>query len=154
MKHVITFEQTDILDFIRQMLAMRGVKPRTKEGTELLGFDHNEDGDLEITIECDMAPPPELCPLCQRKLKTEPEEELPKPKPELVKEKPAEVKLDEDLGESLEPPVIEGAAEPEHAASIGSLMAASKRIIDAKKRTETSRPKMMPGESTTPPKGE
>lgn len=127
MKHVITFEEEDLLQFVRDMLAMRGVAPagdikieceQVQTGVEETG---NNDVPVyktvhSINVRCTDRDVLTHCPMCKHALGEAKELEKPAaavrlvaetqatPEPEEPEEPAESVVLDESLGESLEPP--------------------------------------------------
>lgn len=156
MKHVITFEEEDILQFVKDMLSMQGVAPADEIKIEELRNGEQKEGTTPkhyITVVCRETTPITNCPLCKRLLataskeekssavglvqQTEEEEELEEP------EEPADaVVLDEELGESLEPPEPPQAKNRESAgASFASLRAQSERVRREREPTLPRRPR-------------
>lgn len=154
MKHVITFEEEDLLQYIKDMLAMRGVAPSEDIKIECeqvqTGVEETGNNDIPVhkivhTVKVTCKEGPELthCPMCKHALVAVKEAEKPlavelrhreaqeTPAPQ---EEPAEsVILDESLGESLEPPepptTTSGRrSNDEGGPSIASLRAQSERV--------------------------
>lgn len=158
MKHVITFEEEDLLQFVRDMLAMRGVAPAGEIKIEELHDGEQKEGTVPkhyINVVCKDVIALTHCPLCKHSL-TETKEaekpltltlahrEEPEEEPEESEEPAESVILDESLGESLEPP------EPlTHTSkrgdgggpSIASLRAQSDRVRREREPTLPRRPK-------------
>lgn len=158
MKHVITFEEEDLLQYIRDMLAMRGVAPvgELKIETETIGVSETVSPDELKTIhvvsvvcrECD---PLTHCPMCKHTL-VEVQEAPPVVDPphravtrEPEPEEPVEnVTLDASLGETLEPPpppIRSSRNEDNAGPSIASLRAQSERVRREREPTLPKRPR-------------
>lgn len=178
MKIVITLEHHDLIRQVEKMLAFQGMAPagpvefRKKKKGE--GY--------EIVVECEPSgEPPDTCPTCGMSLTTTRQVtqgdaeamvrdalEDKKPRVYAVEEEAQEpVHLDPELGEMSAPPseITSGASgadegdtdeNGEYVPSIASLKATNERLTRERERELAQRrgqtPKLMPGESTKPPK--
>lgn len=128
MKHVITFEEEDLLQYIKDMLAMRGVAPaedlkieceQIRPGVEGTGSDDVPGCKTThiVRVTCKEGSELTHCPMCKHALNESKETEAPltielkhreaqeaPEEPEEQEEPRENVVLDESLGESLEPP--------------------------------------------------
>ena len=62
MKHYLTMEEEDLLDFVTKFLSLHGVKP--KNDVQFLDVEGEPVTGLHIEIDCEMAELPDTCPLC------------------------------------------------------------------------------------------
>jgi len=159
MKHVITFEEEDLLQYIKDMLAMRGVAPAGEIKIEELRDGEQKEGTVPkhyVNVVCRDAASLTHCPFCKHSLATETKEaEKPltvvlahREEPEEESEEPEEpresVILDESLGESLEPPeppTYTSKRGDGGGPSIASLRAQSDRVRREREPTLPRRPK-------------
>ena len=76
MKIAITFEHTDLIQFIEDMLAVKGMKsvePIVFQRKRNKGPQRNAiPGAYEVVVMCEDIAPRETCPMCQHSLRTEP----------------------------------------------------------------------------------
>lgn len=164
MNITITFEHEDLLKYVKDLLAVKGLRPkgdiefRQQKGSK----------QFTIAVDCEPAPLLEACPMCQSKLvqgapvaeRTKSVEEAPAPsKPTLVVAEERSYPVDEDgepvdpmsvidpeLGETFDPPSPgEGAPsvsvskpsedeDGEGGGSMASLLAANKRLTAQRTR--------------------
>lgn len=147
MKIAITFEHTDLIKFIEEMLAMKGMKaaePIVFQRKRNKGPQRNAiPGVYEVMVMCEDAPPLEVCPMCQHSLRSEP---AASPAPAHV----ATARVSEPLadpeepvslmaGESVEPPFGNPSAPTDGEGGDGGGMAAiiaQSRAIEASKKRE------------------
>lgn len=167
MKHVITFEEEDLLQYIKDMLAMRGVAPSEDIKIECeqikIGMEETGNNDLPVyktvhTVKVTCKEGPELthCPVCKHSLVAVQEPEKPvtavrrvteaqeEPEAEEPEEPREPVILDESLGESLDPPEPPTRAPIQREGggpSIASLRAQSDRVRREREPTLPRRPK-------------
>ena len=154
----VTFEQADLCTFIEALLAQQGRRPLEPIVIRRKPTKSRSDAEYYVTVACEEAPKLDVCPLCEKAIVTEtftPAPALPEPapspnvttlpvtKPRTPKGKP--VVLDEELGESLEPPFPMGAAAPTVETEDGggggmsSILAQSKALNERKLREQESR---------------
>jgi len=156
MKHSITFEEEDLLQFVRDMLAMRGVAPVGDIKIEELRDGEQKEGTVPkhyINVVCKDTAPLLCCPLCKHSLALEPvaptkpvtevltRQAQEEPESDEPEEPTESVILDESLGESLdppEPPTRTGKRPTGGGPSIASLRAQSERV---RREREPSLPK-------------
>ena len=145
MKIAITFEHTDLIKFIEEMLAMKGMKaaePIVFQRKRNKGPQRNAiPGVYEVMVMCEDAPPLEVCPMCQHSLRAEPATpSVPVTTPH-VAEPFAEPEPPVALmaGESVEPPFGNPSAAGDGEGGDGGGMAAiiaQSRAIEASKKRE------------------
>lgn len=176
MKIDITFEHEDLVKQVRNMLAVKGLKPvddaeirftRVKTGK-------GEPERYTIKVACEAGDLLENCPLCDAPVAektvgavttTPSTDNGVTPGPRLYRVESEEDQgpppvLDEELGESLVPPGADDVPLPgegEAVPSMASIRAQSERIAAEKEREQRNRKReqgspSMPGESTRPPK--
>lgn len=154
MKHVITFEEEDLLQYIKDMLAMRGVAPAEDLKIEC---EQTQTGTVHLVkVTCKEGTELTHCPMCKHVLgevkDKEPEKpavvRLVEPQVEQEPEEPEEpeepVILDEELGESLEPPAPptpSGKRGDGGGPSIAALRAQSDRVRREREPTLPKRPR-------------
>ena len=63
MKHSMTIEENDLLTYVRNFLALNGVRPANE--LVFLGANNKPVTGLHLNIMCKAAPPLEECPVCQ-----------------------------------------------------------------------------------------
>jgi hypothetical protein len=141
MRHTLTLEHTDIIEYATKLLALRGVQPaapivfRLRKGTK---------DEFEAVIDCVPADIPDHCPQCGSRLGQGPAistEPMTVPAPLNVTALPTKpvaptTVLDEALGESFDPPgVVESGARPSappvnvsDAEGMSALVAQSRRL--------------------------
>jgi hypothetical protein len=177
MKITITYEEADLLKFVAQMLAVKGLKPRQgiKITTTVVPSTDNAypDGyDHAIIVDCEDGPLLDTCPLCNGRLSDgvaapEPKQPAAVPVPlsppytqdeieesdEQVAEQ-ADVALDDSLGESFEPPILDVPPPSKGGdGGISSIVGASKRLQIQREKELPKSQQRMRGESGRPPKG-
>jgi len=173
MKITITYEEADLLKFIEQMLAVKGLKPRSPiRITEQTTFDAAGDanGHEHLTVvDCEDGALLDVCPLCKGSLVDGVAAPAPKPVPvplsppytqdeieeadEQVAEQ-ADVALDDSLGESFEPPILDVPPPSKGGdGGISSIVGASKRLQIQREKELPKSQQRMRGESGRPPKG-
>lgn len=148
MKIAITFEHTDLIKFIEEMLAMKGMKPaepivfqrkRNKRGSASTATSNG----YEVMVMCEDAPPLETCPMCQHSLRAE--SPAPTPSPARVSTPSvSEPFADTEpvslmAGESVDPPFGNTTASADSEGGDGGGMAAiiaQSRAIEASKKRE------------------
>jgi hypothetical protein len=170
----ITFDHSDLMQHVRSMLAVKGLKP--VEGEELVFTKvRGAKGAPErycIKVACEAGDLLDACPLCDAPIvertvgavnATEPVSEGPRHyrvQTEDTEATPGEpVVLDEELGESTIPPGADDVPLPgegDAVPSIASLRAQSDRISQQREREKANRRReggvpSMKGESTRPP---
>lgn len=158
MNITIEFEREDLIKYIKDLLALKGFKPKSDENIVL-----DSDGNVRVTcVPCELL---KICPACELPLKR------PVTVPVFVESAAAPVNqdlvenshdenepipnLDSDLGETLDPPSEnEGipAKEERGGGSMKSILAASKRLARERNKESRSWGNYMRGESTRPPK--
>jgi hypothetical protein len=181
MKITLTYEAADVDKIIRQMLAAKGLQPDEENGRGVV-FELQENDMLNIVVDCKEGPLVSKCPACGHDASAKPTAvavpseptrkttvTTKKPKPEPVVE---EVIVDEELGESTEPPtdIVSPVDEEEEeevdengdpVPSMSSIRGVNERLLiertrereaALKKSRETNPTPTMPGESTRPPK--
>jgi len=153
----VTFEQADLCTFIEALLSQQGRRPLEPIVIRRKPTKSRSVAEYYVTVACEEAPKLDVCPLCEKAIVTEtfafaPASSLPEPapspnittlpvtKPRTPKDKP--VVLDEELGESLEPPFPMGAAAPpveaEDGGGMSSILAQSKALNERKLREQES----------------
>ncbi|MAG64382.1 MAG: hypothetical protein CMK74_00680 [Pseudomonadales bacterium] len=141
MKTKITFETEDVFKYIRQLLALRGLKPAVENDAEMIKIITAGDDHVEIEVVCMEGTYPETCTLCnhpwgdplQRKVKVSEVERFDNP--------PDEDEDDDEDGTS---------ADVMDMTSIRGNSEALKRKGPAVDYTSDT---YISGESTRPPKG-
>ena len=178
----LRYTQAELEDFIRQMLAAKGLRPKN----DTIRFSprqvNGESGSLDVIIDCEPGPMLDRCPVCQTRLvdgapvpervQAVPAPAAPRDYPAEGRDYPVEVRdpayIDPELGETFDPPSPgEGAPSvsvdtPDEDASSGggsmtSLMALNKRLTAERERElaaqrRDSGGRRMPGESSRPPR--
>jgi len=164
MKHVITFEEEDLIQHIKDMLAMRGVAPDKEIKIIPVEEPAGQDADgnmcmvtrYQVNVTCRERDLLTHCPLCKHSLVEVKESEKPaaavrlvteaqeEPEAEEPEEPRESVILDESLGESLEPPeppTYTSKRGDGGGPSIASLRAQSDRVRREREPTLPRRPK-------------
>jgi len=149
MKIAITFEHTDLIQFIEDMLAVKGMKsvePIVFQRKRNKGPQRNAiPGAYEVVVMCEDVAPRETCPMCQHALRAEP---APPPAPPTyvasnvqIPARPAEPPVNLMEGELTEPPFGNEAALGDEGESGGmaSIVAQSRAIEAVKTREKEAR---------------
>jgi hypothetical protein len=161
MKIDITLEHKDLINQVVAYLAMQGLKPAGEIRFIKKKTAKGKPQEYEIQISCEAGPIPDTCPTCHKPSKE------PAAKASMADSIPIDgthaestmetptTRLDEELGESMEPPVpsTEDAA-GQRVPSIQSLVAKSRAIEESAARQGRGRPRgptLMQGESSKPP---
>lgn len=182
-KITMTYQHTELLNTLQQMLAMQGLQPANEIIFRSVVQEHPAPDvapQFEVVLECIPGPFPPHCPMCgkaHRALNDAGDAPLAEnavsvkrvalPPREYVASEAMPSVLDASLEESFEPPspgegvkrATVAAPSEEEADSNGgltSLLAQNDRLRRERERERASRrpslpPKLMPGESLTPP---
>lgn len=172
----LKYKKSEIEEFIRQMLAMKGLAPNGD--MEFIPTIINDVvKDYSIVIECIPGELLNKCPLCESLLHNG----VPVVSPikmskgisnasndvdaimdeiDEIDELNADVDadIDPELGESVDPPSFKNKSNDKGNSSMNSLLAANRRLTTrrelelAQQKQQTGRLSLMPGESTRPPK--
>lgn len=186
MKTTITYEEADLLNFIKQMLAVEGLKPRQEikiSTTVVPSTDsaYPDSYEHSIVVDCERSSFPNTCPICKVRLvdgvaapplpstKTTVYAPPAPPAPseqlytneidedESQRQEDVSTKslaLDDSLGESLEPPVLEKPFDSKVGdGGIHSIVGASERLRVQREKELPKSQQRMRGESGRPPKG-
>ncbi len=173
----LRYTQSELEDFIRQMLAAKGLRPKD----DIIRFSprqvNGEPGSLDIIIDCEPGPMLNRCPVCQTRLvdgvPVVPEKvqtvSAPLPPRDYPVEDQDPVYVDPELGETFDPP-SPGEGAPSVSVSVShqeaevsdggggsmtSLLAANRRLTALRERELAERRSggsRMPGESSRPPR--
>jgi len=169
----ITFDHSDLIQQVRDLLSVKGLKPVEGEEIQFMKANTPKGAPVQyyIKVACDAGDVLAACPLCnapvvERSISAGPPVDAPAA-PRLYSvvdgaenEGRSQVVLDADLGESWVPP---GEADSDEGddeggmASIASIRAQSARLVADKDRERAARGAVqgvpsMAGESTRPPK--
>lgn len=190
MKITISFEHTELLDYVCQRLAVKGLRPINDDAIRFEkvppekvnpDYDPAEDdeppAEYEVVVDCEGTSRPDMCPMCERSLVAPAVVAAPAPGEVATSAVPGATRkfnaagqpvngetgvpkdgLDEELGESLDPPepVEEPSSEDpdDPSGGIMGLVAQSRRLeqqLEREKAKRPKQPKMIAGESTKPP---
>jgi hypothetical protein len=147
MKIAITFEHIDLIQFIEDMLAVKGMKPIEPivfQRKRNKGPTHNAvPGAYEVVVMCEDTAPRETCPMCQHALHTEAATPTPRDRSLLMAEPVVAPSRPVNLmeGELTEPPFGNEAAPGDEGESGGmaSIVAQSRAIEAVKTREKEAR---------------
>lgn len=160
----LKYKKSEIEEFIRQMLAMKGLAPNG--AMEFIPTIINDVvKDYSIVIECVPGELLNKCPLCESLLHngtpvvssikmSKGISDAPNDFNEIIDELSADV--DPELGESTDPPSFENTSNDKGSNSMNSLLAVNRRLTAqrerelAQQKQQSGHLSLMPGESTRP----